>query len=253
VLRIDPALKRVDRTIKVARTRSRSARATARSGPHAARGRLCIDPATDAWTPVAPGSGLPRGHRRRRRLGLGDHQLMFERRRWCGARARRLRTMALEHWDPLNVYDDATRASIVRPHLERVGRMPRRGKGQAEPRATSALSARRLSPRRERGRRRRLLPRASAPGTSSRHRGSRVEEHGRGGEARAAAATSVWVSADAAAARRPMPRISAFASGRLRSVTAATRTTASAQCRARDRGDPRDRVDVVLRARHVGS
>jgi hypothetical protein len=58
---------------------------------------------------------------------------MFERRRWWRERGRgELRTMALEHWDPLNVYDDAARASTYDLYLERVGRMLRRGKGQAE-------------------------------------------------------------------------------------------------------------------------
>jgi hypothetical protein len=40
-----------------------------------------------------------------------------------------LRLLALEHWDPMNVYDDALRADIYDPYLERVGRMLRRGKG----------------------------------------------------------------------------------------------------------------------------
>lgn len=40
-----------------------------------------------------------------------------------------LRLLALEHWDPMNVYDDAMRAGIYDPYLERVGRMLRRGKG----------------------------------------------------------------------------------------------------------------------------
>ena len=40
--------------------------------------------------------------------------------------------MAVEHWDPQNVYDDASRADAYDPYLERVGRMLRRGKGSAE-------------------------------------------------------------------------------------------------------------------------
>ena len=43
-----------------------------------------------------------------------------------------LRLLALEHWDPMNVYDDATRADIYDPYLERVGRMLRRGKGPGD-------------------------------------------------------------------------------------------------------------------------
>lgn len=37
--------------------------------------------------------------------------------------------MAIEHWDPLNVYDDAERADAYDAYLDRVGRMLRRGKG----------------------------------------------------------------------------------------------------------------------------
>jgi hypothetical protein len=58
---------------------------------------------------------------------------MLERRRWwreAGLPA--LRTMALEHWDPLNVYDDPQQAHVYDPYLERLGRMLRRGKGPAE-------------------------------------------------------------------------------------------------------------------------
>lgn len=54
------------------------------------------------------------------------------RRWWSGAGLPALRVMAVEHWDPLNVYDDATRADAYDPYLERVGRMLRRGKGSAE-------------------------------------------------------------------------------------------------------------------------
>ena len=43
-----------------------------------------------------------------------------------------MRVMAVEHWDPQNVYDDATRADAYDAYLERVGRMLRRGKGSAE-------------------------------------------------------------------------------------------------------------------------
>lgn len=37
--------------------------------------------------------------------------------------------MAIEHWDPLNVYDDAEHADAYDAYLDRVGRMLRRGKG----------------------------------------------------------------------------------------------------------------------------
>jgi hypothetical protein len=40
--------------------------------------------------------------------------------------------LAVEHWDPQNVYDDATRADAYDPYLERVGRMLRRGKSSEE-------------------------------------------------------------------------------------------------------------------------
>lgn len=40
--------------------------------------------------------------------------------------------LAIEHWDPMNYYDDATHADAYDPYLGRVGRMLRRGKGAAE-------------------------------------------------------------------------------------------------------------------------
>jgi len=43
-----------------------------------------------------------------------------------------LRVMAIEHWDPLNVYDDPAHADAYDPYLDRVGRMLRRGKGSGE-------------------------------------------------------------------------------------------------------------------------
>lgn len=55
---------------------------------------------------------------------------MLDRRRWWRERGLdELRRMTLEHWDPLNVYDDAARAGTYDIYLERVGRMLRRGKG----------------------------------------------------------------------------------------------------------------------------
>ena len=40
--------------------------------------------------------------------------------------------MALEHWDPLNVYDDPFQADAYDAYLERVGRMLRGGKGAGD-------------------------------------------------------------------------------------------------------------------------
>jgi hypothetical protein len=58
---------------------------------------------------------------------------MFERRRWWRERGLdELRRMALEHWDPINVYDDVERASTYDIYLERLGRMLRRGKGSED-------------------------------------------------------------------------------------------------------------------------
>jgi hypothetical protein len=56
-------------------------------------------------------------------------QLFRWRRWWSSQGLPALRIMAIEHWDPLNVYDDATRADAYDPYLDRVGRMLRRGKG----------------------------------------------------------------------------------------------------------------------------
>jgi hypothetical protein len=54
------------------------------------------------------------------------------RRWWTSTGLPQLRVMAVEHWDPQNVYDDAARADAYDPYLERVGRMLRRGKGADE-------------------------------------------------------------------------------------------------------------------------
>ena len=54
-------------------------------------------------------------------------------RRWWSASGQpQLRLLAVEHWDPLNVYDDPERADAYDAYLDRVGRMLRRGKGAAE-------------------------------------------------------------------------------------------------------------------------
>ena len=54
-------------------------------------------------------------------------------RRWWASRGLpAVRVMAIEHWDPLNVYDDATRADAYDAYLDRVGRMLHRGKGSEE-------------------------------------------------------------------------------------------------------------------------
>ena len=45
---------------------------------------------------------------------------------------RELRILAIEHWDPINVYDDPAHADAYDAYLERLGRMLKRGKGPAE-------------------------------------------------------------------------------------------------------------------------
>jgi hypothetical protein len=54
------------------------------------------------------------------------------RRWWTTEGLPALRLLALEHWDPENVYDDPSRAGIYDPYLERLGRMLRRGKGPGD-------------------------------------------------------------------------------------------------------------------------
>jgi hypothetical protein len=51
------------------------------------------------------------------------------RRWWSGVGMPALRVMAIEHWDPVGVYDDASHADVYDPYLQRVGRMLRQGKG----------------------------------------------------------------------------------------------------------------------------
>lgn len=58
---------------------------------------------------------------------------LFTWRRWWSATGQpQLRLLALEHWDPLNIYEDPERADAYDAYLDRVGRMLRRGKGSAE-------------------------------------------------------------------------------------------------------------------------
>jgi hypothetical protein len=59
-------------------------------------------------------------------------QLFRSRRWWSGVGLPALRIMAIEHWDPLGVYDDPMRADAYDAYLERVGRMLRRGKSEDE-------------------------------------------------------------------------------------------------------------------------
>jgi hypothetical protein len=59
-------------------------------------------------------------------------ELFRWRRWWSSSGLPTLRVMAIEHWDPQNVYDDASLADAYDPYLERVGRMLRRGKGPEE-------------------------------------------------------------------------------------------------------------------------
>lgn len=51
---------------------------------------------------------------------------------WNSSGLPALRLMAIEHWDPLGVYDNATRADEYDPYLKRLGRMLRSGKGAEE-------------------------------------------------------------------------------------------------------------------------
>jgi hypothetical protein len=58
---------------------------------------------------------------------------LFRRRAWWSAHGLpQLRLLAIEHWDPLNVYEDPARADAYDAYLERVGRMLRRGAGAEE-------------------------------------------------------------------------------------------------------------------------
>jgi len=58
---------------------------------------------------------------------------LFQRRAWWAKQGLpQLRLLAIEHWDPLNVYDDPERADVYDPYLNRVGRMLKRGAGPSE-------------------------------------------------------------------------------------------------------------------------
>lgn len=58
---------------------------------------------------------------------------LFKRRAWWSQHGLpQLRLLAIEHWDPLNVYEDPLRADAYDAYLERVGRMLRHGSGSAE-------------------------------------------------------------------------------------------------------------------------
>jgi hypothetical protein len=57
----------------------------------------------------------------------------FRRRTWWAERGLpQLRILAIEHWDPLGVFDDPMRADVYDVYLERVGRMLRKGSGPEE-------------------------------------------------------------------------------------------------------------------------
>jgi hypothetical protein len=57
----------------------------------------------------------------------------LKRRAWWSQRGLpQLRLLAIEHWDPLGVYDDPARADAYDAYLARVGRMLRRGAGAPE-------------------------------------------------------------------------------------------------------------------------
>ena len=51
---------------------------------------------------------------------------------WNSSGLPALRLMAIEHWDPLGVYDNPIRADEYDPYLKRLGRMLRSGKGAEE-------------------------------------------------------------------------------------------------------------------------
>ena len=51
---------------------------------------------------------------------------------WNSSGLPALRLMAIEHWDPLGVYDKPSRADEYDPYLKRLGRMLRGGKGAEE-------------------------------------------------------------------------------------------------------------------------
>ena len=58
---------------------------------------------------------------------------LFKRRAWWSQQGLpQLRLLAIEQWDPLNVYEDPLRADAYDAYLERVGRMLRHGAGAAE-------------------------------------------------------------------------------------------------------------------------
>ena len=58
---------------------------------------------------------------------------LFRRRTWWAEQGLpQLRLLAIEHWDPLGVYDDALRADAYDAYLERLGRMLRKGAGPEE-------------------------------------------------------------------------------------------------------------------------
>jgi hypothetical protein len=58
---------------------------------------------------------------------------LFAWRRWWGREGLpALRLLALDKWDPQNVYGEAERADAYDAYLERVGRMLRRGAGAAD-------------------------------------------------------------------------------------------------------------------------
>jgi hypothetical protein len=51
---------------------------------------------------------------------------------WSSQGLPELRLMAIEHWDPMNYYDDPAHADAYDVYLSRVGRMLRRGKSAKE-------------------------------------------------------------------------------------------------------------------------
>ena len=167
-----------------------------------------------------------------------------------------LRVMAIEHWDPQNVYDDASRADAYDPYLQRVGRMLRQGKGPGRDRALPRRGAHEGDALDESETADELFADRvvawysleSPLGRST----AGVEQHRREREARRGRRDR-GLRQRGGGGRRARPR-------RRRARSRAAAAAAShrdddhrerAERAAGDRDDARERVEVILRARHV--
>ncbi len=205
--------------------------------------------------------------RRRRGCGLGDAQLISPTRwgRWWSERGlRELRVLAIEHWDPANVYDDPANADLYDAYLQRVGRMLKRGKGPAEiAKYLGEVRTKAFKRERERRERRELRRPRDRLVRRWKHRRSRprdvlaasgrVEQACREREAGGRCGDSRLGQRGGESGGATAATSSAFPSGRRRSVAAATyddrERTERAAC---DRKHTREHVDVILGAGHVG-